>query len=114
MSHARQALGASGEDLAAAWYRKNGFVVIDRNWRCRDGEIDVVASQAGLVVFAEVKTRSSVAFGHPFEVVTSRQRVRVRRAAAAWIATQRTRPQRVRFDVVAVMAGVVDVVTDAF
>ena len=114
MSRARQALGAAGEELAASWYRDRGFEVVARNWRCPAGELDLIVRRSGLVVFVEVKTRTTAAYGHPLETVTARQRERVRRAAAAWIAESGHHPRRVRVDVAAVMGGVVDVVPDAF
>lgn len=114
MTRARQVLGASGEEQAAAWYAGQGFTVLARNWRCSAGELDVVVGRGGLVVFAEVKARSSSAFGHPTEQVSVRQQLRVRRAAAAWLAEHRVRAGEVRFDVVSVLAGQLEVVTAAF
>ena len=70
MTAARKALGAFGEDKAAAWYERNGYRVVARNWRCRDGELDIVARRGSTVVFCEVKTRASAAFGVPAEAVT--------------------------------------------
>jgi putative endonuclease len=123
----RGRLGRLGEEAAARWYSGAGYAVVDRNWRCPAGEIDLVAIEPGgaVVVICEVKTRSSTAFGSPEEAVTVAKQRRLRRLAALWLAGQResraARPPvgAVRFDVAAVMvdrAGdlVVDVVVDAF
>ncbi|MFP5299074.1 MAG: YraN family protein, partial [Actinomycetota bacterium] len=66
--HERALLGRSGEDLAAAFYERQGFTV-SRNYRCREGEIDLIAARGSLVVFCEVKTRSTDYFGLPAEAV---------------------------------------------
>jgi putative endonuclease len=108
----------------AAWYRRAGYEVVAQNWRCDQGEIDIVAlGPAGdVVVFCEVKTRTSDRFGTPFEAVTTSKQRRVRRLATRWLAQGRAagRPAyaRVRFDVAAVTvhAGALDVevLEDAF
>jgi putative endonuclease len=120
----RAALGGRGEDAAAEWYRRAGYEVLDRNWRCRDGELDVVAHSAdrSVLVFCEVKTRSSNRFGSPFEAVTPAKQRRVRTLATLWLASGRrgrTRYDHIRFDVAAVTNGAagaldVEVVVDAF
>ncbi len=84
----RRALGRAGEDLAAAWYEARGYEVVARNWRCRAGELDIVARRDRLYVFCEVKTRSSDAFGVPAEAVGPAKRARLRRLAALWFAAQ--------------------------
>ena len=119
MATARQAHGTFGEDQAARWYEARGYVVLDRNWRAgRTGEIDLVLGAAGLVVFCEVKARSSDAFGGPFEAVTTAKQARIRRVAAAWLAAHPAGRgdggRDVRFDVAGVRAGKVDVVEAAF
>lgn len=116
MATARQALGAFGEAQAARWYVARGFEVLDRNWRAgRSGEIDLVLGAAGLVVFCEVKSRSSNAFGEPFEAVTGAKQGRIRRVAAAWLAAHPAEGRRdVRFDVASVRHGKVDVIEAAF
>ena len=65
MTGARQALGAEGESMAARWYEANGYEVLDRNWRCREGELDLVVRRQRTIVFCEVKTRTTAAFGAP-------------------------------------------------
>jgi len=111
----RRALGAHGEDAVTRWYERRGYRVVDRNWRCREGELDLVASRGGIVVFCEVKTRSSVAFGAPVEAVTWRKQLRLRQLAGRWLAARRGRaPAGVRFDVASVVGGQIEVVEDAF
>jgi len=116
MTQGRRALGAQGEELVARWYRARGYTVVDRNWRCRDGELDVIAERDGTVVFCEVKTRSSAAFGTGLDAVTRVKQLRIRRLAAQWLLTRagRRRPRHVRFDVAAVTGQTIDVVEGAF
>lgn len=100
----RRALGARGEALAAAWYERRGYAVLDRNWRRREGELDLVLGRAGLVVFCEVKTRSSHAFGAPVEAITREKRRRIRLLASQWLAQCGTSGVELRFDVASVLA----------
>jgi putative endonuclease len=88
--------------------------VVDRNWRCRDGELDLILVQGRTVVFCEVKTRSSLAFGHPAEAVTLRKQQRIRHLAARWLDDHRARADRIRFDVAAVLPRSIEVIEDAF
>ena len=114
MTEQRQRLGASGEKLAAQWYEANGYEVLDRNWRRREGELDLVVRRNRTIVFCEVKTRRSDAFGSPGESVTRTKRARVRRLAAMWLQDSPVRPREIRFDVVAVLDGEVEVIEGAF
>jgi putative endonuclease len=114
MTKARQALGAQGEALAAAWYEANGYEVIDRNWRCREGELDLVVRRNRLIVFCEVKTRTTDAFGVPGEAVTYRKRQKIRHVAARWLETSPVRPREIRFDVATVLGGELEVIEGAF
>ena len=100
----KQALGRWGEDLAVRHLEAEGMQVLARNWRCREGELDVVARDAGRLVFVEVKTRSSVLFGQPAEAVTPRKAARMRVLAQRFL--QEVRPPyagELRFDVVSVL-----------
>ena len=94
--------GVRAEELCAALLQKAGLRVLARNWRCRHGEIDLVATAPGLVVFCEVKARRGSAYGTPAAAVTARKQARLRALAAAWLAATAHPPSRVRFDVVAV------------
>ena len=98
----RLALGARGEDLAARWYADAGWEVLARNWRCREGELDLVVARGRVVAFCEVKTRSGTAFGTPAEAVTPAKRRRLRRLAQAWLAAHDHHAPDLRFDVVGV------------
>ncbi len=98
----RVLLGRSGEDLACEALEAAGLRVVARNWRCRAGEIDVVAAGPGLLVFCEVKTRRSSGYGTPAAAVTGRKRARLRLLATAFLAANPRRPSRIRFDVVTV------------
>ena len=114
MTLARRALGMAGEDAAAAWYEANGYEVLDRNWRCRDGELDLVVRRNRIIVFCEVKARTSRAFGAPAEAVNHLKRQRLRVLAAKWLDDSPVRPREIRFDVVSVLAGEVEVIEGAF
>jgi putative endonuclease len=115
-----RALGRCGEDLAAGWYEAHGYEVLARNWRCRAGELDIVARRDRLVVFCEVKARTSEGFGLPAEAVGPVKQGRLRRLAALWFADQagsrggRRPGGPVRFDVASVLAGQVEVIEGAF
>lgn len=103
---AKDELGRRGEDLACEHLENSGLTVLTRNWRCPEGELDIVATaDAGnTVVFCEVKTRAGVGFGTPFEAVTQGKRRRLRRLGALWLAENRVRSfPTVRFDVVGVL-----------
>jgi putative endonuclease len=102
MTKARQAIGAYGERLASRHLEDQGLVVLARNWRCADGEIDLILADGKDVVFCEVKTRRSSLFGAPAEAVGPAKVRRLRRLAARWLAETRMGARDVRFDVVEV------------
>jgi putative endonuclease len=102
MTKARQAVGAYGERLASRYLEDEGLVILARNWRCADGEIDLVLADGPEVVFCEVKTRRTSAYGTPAEAVGPAKVQRLRRLAARWLAESRMRSREVRFDVVEV------------
>ncbi|MGO2746305.1 YraN family protein [Microbacterium sp.] len=81
---AKDDFGRAGEERAAHYLRTHGYQVLDRNWRCSQGEIDILAETCGTICIVEVKTRRSVAFGHPFDAVDDRKRDRLWRLAYAW------------------------------
>lgn len=99
----KDALGAYGERVAAAHLVAAGMTVLERNWRCPLGEIDIVARDGDVLVICEVKTRSSVSFGHPLEAVSPRKAARLRRLAAVWIRERQVHPPGVRIDLVGVL-----------
>jgi putative endonuclease len=100
---ARREVGRSGEAAVARWYRSAGYEVLDRNWRVREGEIDLVAQRDGTLVFCEVKTRRSTAYGLPIEAITARKQQRLRVLASRWLDAHDHRPREIRFDVASVM-----------
>lgn len=100
---AKDKLGRRGEDLAAGYLEAQGIRVVDRNWRCSGGEIDIVAFDGDSLVIAEVKTRRSLAFGHPFEAVGAEKLARLHRLASAWCRDHELRMPLRRVDVIAVL-----------
>jgi putative endonuclease len=102
---ARQKLGALGEQKAAAFFEEQGYRIVAQNHRCRRGEVDLIAERGDLLVFVEVRTRASAAFGGPEETVGLAKQRRVVAAARDWLARRRGPERGVRFDVVAVTDG---------
>ena len=81
-----QILGTKGEDLVSQFIIAQGYRIIDKNWRIKDGEIDLVATdKSGRITFIEVKTRSSETFGHPLEAITKEKAYRLQKLALAWL-----------------------------
>jgi putative endonuclease len=116
---ARRALGDLGENLAASQYAADGYDILDRNWRCADGELDLVVARHGVVVFCEVKTRRGDTYGAPFEAVTLAKQRRLRQLALRWLADHPGRHREVRFDVASVAltrgtAPVLELIEHAF
>jgi putative endonuclease len=99
----RRALGRFGETYAARHLVRQGLVLLDRNWRCETGEIDLVLREGRVLVVCEVKTRSSTAFGSPVEGVNEQKAERLRRLADRWLEEHGVRPPEVRLDVVGVL-----------
>jgi putative endonuclease len=96
-------LGRRGEDVAAEYVEAQGMRVVERNWRCREGEIDLVAVDGDELVVVEVKTRTGTGFGHALEAVTPAKLARLRRLAAAWChAHPSPSPRGLRIDVVGI------------
>ena len=100
----RRALGARGESLAGEWYTQRGYTILDRNWRTRSGELDLVLELDRVIVFCEVKTRTSDAFGAGVEAVTREKQQRIRRLAAQWLEQHDGERRSLRFDVVSILA----------
>jgi putative endonuclease len=103
MTMVRQAVGAYGERCAVRHLIDHGFQVLERNWRCSDGEIDIIASDGTVLAFCEVKTRRGTAYGTAAEAVHGAKARRLRRLAARWLAQSGpSRPREIRFDVIEV------------
>ncbi|GAA3457440.1 YraN family protein [Dactylosporangium matsuzakiense] len=101
----KQLLGGFGECVACRYLVGQGLVLIDRNWRNRSGELDVIARDGADLVFVEVKTRSSVRFGDPVEALVPTKVRRIRRLARMWLAANEVHYKHVRFDVISVLVG---------
>ena len=100
----KDAVGRFGEELAAARLTESGLTVLARNWRCADGEIDIIAADGEVLVFVEVKTRSSLAYGDPAEAVSAAKAARLRRLAVRYLAEHDDRFwSQLRFDVISVL-----------
>lgn len=101
-----KAAGDRGEEEVARYLRKKGYTLLSSQWRCRFGELDLVAkSRWGTICFVEVKLRSSTAYGLPREFVDQRKQERLRKTAALWLAKYDLADHRVRFDVAEVYVG---------
>jgi putative endonuclease len=100
-------IGIRGEDLACAELERLGMQVLERNWRCRLGEIDIVAAEAGrtglTLVFCEVKCRSGLGFGHPLEAITYAKMRTLRQLAALWMREHRRKASSIRLDAIGVV-----------
>lgn len=100
---AKDLLGQHGEQLAADYLADSGLLILARNWRCKDGEIDIVAAERRVLVVCEVKTRAGLGFGTPLEAVTRQKASRLRRLAVRWVSEQGLVFDRIRIDVVGVL-----------
>jgi putative endonuclease len=99
----RQALGREGEDAAVEYLKGKGFTILDRNWRCAEGELDIVAVDPRHVFVAvEVKTRKGTRFGTPLEAVGHKKLRRLRKLTVIWLNAHGIRYDRIRIDVVGI------------
>lgn len=116
---AKDGVGKYGERVAVRHLEDAGFEIIARNWRCAEGEIDIVARERDVLVICEVKTRTGLGYGLPAEAITRRKAARLRRLACRWLEQHPAGGADVRFDVVSVVcaprgAAVVDHLRAAF
>ncbi len=105
---AKDAVGQYGQRIAERYLVESGLTVVARNWRCAEGELDIIATEGPVLVFCEVKTRSSTAYGDPAEAVLGAKALRLRRLALRWLAHQQSYGDprfwpELRFDVVSVL-----------
>ena len=100
----KRRLGAWGESVAARHLCRSGMVLLDRNWRCDGGEIDLVLRDGRVLVVCEVKTRRTEDFGPAVAAVDAVKVARLRRLAARWLQVHDARPDDVRIDVVGILA----------
>ena len=101
--NAKDVLGKQGEQLAAEYLQRSGLRILDRNWRCAEGEIDIVAAERRALVVCEVKTRSGVRYGTPLEAITRQKRNRLRRLAVRWLIAHGVLFDEIRIDVIGVL-----------
>ena len=101
--NAKDILGRRGEQLAVEHLQRAGLRILDRNWRCADGEIDIVAAERRALIVCEVKTRSGVRYGTPLEAITRQKRNRLRRLAIRWLVAHGILFDEIRIDVVGVL-----------
>lgn len=102
----RRDLGRHGEDVAARYLAAAGWQILARNWRCRYGEIDLIARGGdghGVIIFCEVKTRAGLGYGAPLEAITVAKMQRLRRLAGCWLADVDQRAGRIRVDAIGVL-----------
>ena len=110
----RRVLGTTGEAAAASVYERAGWSVLARNWRCREGELDLVLGRDGVLVFCEVKTRTTDRYGGAAAAVTASKQSRIRRLAMRWLADTGARARKLRFDVAVVQGDEVQIIEGAF
>lgn len=100
----RQSLGQRGEEVAARYLSvRLGWTIVERNWRCRDGELDIVAYDGSRHIVCEVKTRASLNHGAPLEAITAAKAARLRRLADRWAALHGVRAAQIRVDVIGLL-----------
>lgn len=98
----KDALGRQGEQAAVEFLQAAGFRILDRNWRCAEGELDIVAAHRRSLVVCEVKTRSGTRYGSPLEAVSREKQRRLRRLAVSWLAAHGVLFDQVRIDVIGI------------
>src|SRR5258707_9567601 len=98
----KDAVGQYGEELAARYLAKAGFAILERNWRCELGEIDIVAREGAALVVCEVKTRPGLNYGSPLESVTYRKLPTLRRLVGRWLQAHHVTPAEARIGVIGV------------
>jgi putative endonuclease len=106
-TESKKQVGLRGEDLACAELQRQGMQILQRNWRCSIGEIDIVAAESGAsgltLVFCEVKCRSGLGFGHPLETITYTKMRTLRQLAAVWMREHRMNASAIRLDAIGVV-----------
>jgi putative endonuclease len=98
----KRLLGQRGEEIACKALEKEGYHILDKNFRCRQGEIDIIAEERGVICFVEVKSRFSESFGLPVEAVTGRKQKKLLAAAVIYLEKKKIKSQDLRFDVVSI------------
>ncbi|MBU1565998.1 MAG: YraN family protein [Proteobacteria bacterium] len=119
MLNSRQNLGKNGEDIAAEFLSKKGYTLLTRNYRCRYGEIDIIAKYRDILVFVEVKTRTGEMYGSPASAVTNRKQRQISKTAQYYLAERNLFDAPARFDVVSIAMSLgqrtqIEIIADAF
>ena len=114
-----QRIGGQGEDLAVAFLARKGYTIVERNYRCKGGEVDLVARDGKTVVFVEVKTRRSLSYGVPQLAVNHFKQRQIMKASLTWLSSHRSHDAPARFDVVAITLqnsgeAIIDHIQNAF
>ncbi|MGA2151235.1 MAG: YraN family protein [Geobacteraceae bacterium] len=112
-------IGARGEEIACAYLKGQKFTIVERNFRCKGGELDIIAREGKTLVFVEVKARRTLSFGPPQMAVTSFKQRQISKAALIWLARKKQFGANARFDVVAILlpdhaVPVIDHIRNAF
>lgn len=107
-------MGASAEAEAVAALLAADYDIVDRNWTCEVGELDVVARDGDILVFVEVRSRADAEHGHAAEMISPGKRFRVTRVARAYLALRQPTFEECRFDVVCITGGTIDIIKDAW
>ena len=110
----KQLLGAWGEVQAVDHLRKKGYAILACNYRCRLGEIDIIARRRGIIAFVEVKRRSSTAYGQPAEAVNLQKQARIAQAAALYMQENELDDANIRFDIIEILPGEIRHIEGAF
>jgi putative endonuclease len=98
----RQTTGQIGEKLAAEYLSNHGYAIIETNYRCKEGEVDIIAKEGEFLVFVEVRAKNNLSYGTPEESITARKKMHLRNAAAKYLQTHSNLPEQWRIDFVAV------------
>jgi len=114
MSKQRINLGRRGEEISVEFLRKQGYKIMDRNYRCPQGEIDIVAKDKDVLCFVEVKTRRTEKYGLPAEAVNCHKQEKLARVALTYLKEKNISQQELRFDVVSVYPDRIEIMKDAF
>jgi len=109
-----RAIGRDGEEIAAEYLRNNGYRIVEKNYKNRFGEIDVIAKDGNTVVFIEVKTRNTPSYGTPSSAVDSKKQQRIGKVAVTYLTKKGLTQHPIRFDVVSICDGEIEVIRDAF
>jgi len=114
MSNKRINLGRKGEDISVKFLKKQGYKIMERNYRCSLGEIDIVAKDKNILCFVEVKTRKTKEYGLPEEAIDEHKQKKLAKVALVYLKEKKIYKQDLRFDVVSVYSNHIELIKDAF